>query len=242
MSNFENSTVTITGRGNHVGDNVTNHNSHNQSHNYVTNMYREPPPDGGGTDSEMPATVVFCALAAWQFFRHYEQLISAMQQAAGWAVLPSLIAAVMAYARSKDTRPVMLSAVPTVVFALAAYLSLRFIEGNIPHAVGALAANESAVQFWRGLSEYGRQLVFQNAAAMVFVVMATVSNALAGLRTFATTNFAWFAWLWNLTWRNSPGRHITSQVVLLGAAALFISGKALTAWCWFQHAIQTASS
>ncbi|MDR5751296.1 MULTISPECIES: hypothetical protein [unclassified Caballeronia] len=242
MSNFRNSTVTINGKGNHVGDSVTNHNSHNQSHNYVTNMYREPPRDGGRTDSEMPAAIVFCALAAWQFFRHYEQLISAMQQAAAWAVLPSLVAAATAYARNKDTQPAMLSAAPAIAFAFAAYLLLQSIEGSIPPAVGALAMQKSAIQFWQALSDYGRQLVLQNATAMVFVLMATASNALAGLRTFATTNFGWFAWLWKLTWRNSPRRHIVTQMVLLGAAGLFTSGKALTAWHWFQHAIRAIAS
>ncbi|MFD1558820.1 hypothetical protein ACFSHT_24805 [Paraburkholderia silviterrae] len=244
MSNFDKTTVSVNGKGNHVGDkvNVTNKVTNNNSHNHVTNMYREPPRSGGGTDGELPAAVLFGALAVWQFFRHYEQLMSAMQHAIALAVVPSLIAAVIAYIRDKDAQPATISTLPAIVFALAGYLTLQVIGDNIPKPVEGLAANGPVIQFWRSLTEYGRQVVLQNTAAIVFVLMATVSNALAGLRTFATTNYGWFAWLWNLTWRNSPRRHVFTQVVYLGAAALFASGKAVAAWAWFQDAIRSALS
>jgi hypothetical protein len=248
MSNFDNTSVSIDGKGNHVGDKVsvtnkvTNNNSHNHNHNYVTNMYREPPRNGGGTDSELPAAVLFGALAVWQFFRHYEQLMSAMQHAIALAVLPSLIAAVIAYIRDRDTQPATMSSFPAIAFALAGYLMLQLIGENIPKPIEDLAANGSLIEFWRRLTEYGRQVVVQNSAAIVFVLVATVSNAHAGLRAFATTNYGWFAWLWKLTWRNSPRRHVVTQLVLLGAAALFTSGKAIAAWVWFQEAIRGALS
>jgi hypothetical protein len=248
MSNFDNTTVSINGKENHVGDKVnitnkvTNNNSHNHNHKHVTNMYREPPRNGGGTDGELPAAGLFGALAVWQFFRHYEQLMSAMQHAIALAVVPSLIAAVIAYIRDKDKQPATMSTLPAIVFALAGYLMLQLIGDNIPKAIEDLASTGPVIQFWQSLTEYGRQVVLQNTAAIVFVLMATVSNALAGLRTFATTNYGWFAWLWNLTWRNSPRRHVVTQVVFLGAAAFFASGKAVAAWAWFQESIRAALS
>ncbi|WP_175927236.1 hypothetical protein [Burkholderia cepacia] len=244
MSNFDNTSVSVNGKGNHVGDKVnvtnkvTNNNSHNHNHNYVTNMYREPPRNGGGTDGELPAAVLFGALAVWQFFRHYEQLMSAMQHAIALAVLPSVIAAVIAYIRDKDTQPATMSSVPAIVFALVGSLMLHLIGENIPKPIADLAASGSLTEFWGRLTEYGRQVVVQNSAAIVLVLVATVSNAIAGLRTFATTNYGWFAWLWKLTWRNSPRRHVVTQVVLLGVAALFTSGKAIAAWGWFLEAIR----
>jgi len=250
MSNFDNTSVSINGKGNHVGDKVsvtnkvTNNNSHNHNHNhnYVTNMYREPPRNGGGADSELPAAVLFGALAVWQFFRHYEQLMSAMQHAIALAVLPSLIAAVIAYTRDRDTQPATMSSFPAIVFAFAGYLTLQLIGQNIPKPIEDLAANGSLIEFWQRLTEFGRHVVVQNSAAIVFVLVATVSNALSGLRAFATTNYGWFAWLWKLTWRYSPRRHVVTQVVLLGAAALFTSGKAIAAWEWFQEALRGALS
>jgi hypothetical protein len=205
-------------------------------------MYREAPGNGGGTDGELPAAALIGALAVWQFFRHYEQLMSAMQYAIALAVVPSLIAACIAYIRDKDKQPLTMSTLPAIAFALAGYLLLQVIGNNIPTAIEDLAATGPVIQFWRSLTEYGRQVALQNTAAIVFVLIATVSNALAGLRTFATTNYGWFAWLWNLTWRNSPRRHVVTQVALLSAAAFFASGKAVSVWAWFQASIRVALS
>ncbi|MDO3529912.1 hypothetical protein ACNRBH_20840 [Ralstonia pseudosolanacearum] len=246
MSNFNNTMVSVTGKGNHVGDKVsvtnkvTNNNSHNHNYNQVTNMYREPPRNGGGTDSALPAAALFGALAVWQFFRHYEQLMSAMQHATALAVVPSLIAAVIAFIRDKDAQPAAMSTFPAIVFALAGYLMLLVIGGNIPKEIETLAASGPAIQFWRSLTQYGHQVVLQSSVAIVLVLMATVSNAMAGLRTFATTNYGWFEWLWKLTWRNSPRRHVVTQVLLLGGAAFFASGKAIAAWAWLQELIRAA--
>ncbi|MBN3769271.1 MULTISPECIES: hypothetical protein [unclassified Burkholderia] len=235
MSHYENTSVKVKGVGNHVGDTVKVTNN-----NVTNNMYRDPPNNGGGTQNWLLPIMFLALLVVWFFFRHFEQIESLLKNAIVVVIIPSALASLVAFGRDRDIGPTTLALLPATAAALTAYLLLGIIRDNVPPQILAFAATATAGKFWGTLIREDLQVTLQNGGAIALCVSAIAINGLAGLRAFAATNSTWCGWLWALTWRYSPVRHIWSQLMLLGGALLLTTGRAYELFVWLQEAIRAA--
>ncbi|QWE98156.1 hypothetical protein [Cupriavidus sp. EM10] len=236
MSNYKNTSVRINGVGNHVGDTINVKNTH-----VTNNMYREAPSDGGKGGGDALPAAAFCALiAVWAFFRHFEQAEMVITQASLLSVLPGALASGIAYFRDEDGEPALKALLPGAVAAAAAIWMMGVIRDVTPDVIIDLAASAHMAGFWAQLSNYGRMLVLQNGAAVALCAMAIGVNLLAGARAFAASNYDWCGWLWRLTWRYTPVRHVWTQVLLLSGAWLLANGWTRTAFLWVHSIILNA--
>ena len=235
MSHYENTSVKVKGVGNHVGDKVKVTNNH-----VTNNMYREPPKNGGGPPDGLLPIAFLALLVVWFFFHHFEQIESLLKNASVVAIIPSALASLIAFGRDRDLAPTTLALLPATGAALTAYLLLGIIHNNVPPQILAFAATAAAGKFWATLIREDFQVVVQNGGAIALCVFAIAVNGLAGLRAFAATNNSWCGWLWTLTWRYSPVRHLWSQFMLLGGALLLTTGRAYELFVWFQEAMRAA--
>jgi hypothetical protein len=155
----------IKGSGNVIGDNNNVDNRREEHHNHYHNTYTSSRSGNGENDA---ASIVFVILFAvsvicWIFIRHATEIYFYIKFCALASVIPLL--GVVVFSFLEDTLDSRKIATITFCFALSitAFFLAQYGQERIdPELLQLGQQTQGALAFWKGLTEYGRNIVIGN--------------------------------------------------------------------------------
>lgn len=180
MSKFKN--ITVGGNGNVIGTNVTQNNVKNYRYDQGGNRKGD---DQGDIIPVIVLVGVALAASVWWFFKHIDQIYSALIIAGISSGIPALSAiAVMSVSHTIDKGHIFRSL--TNMFIAAALLSVVIIfRQQAPSEVVEISHKYEFIEFWKTLTNYGRDLVVANFTSALLILVSILLNVMSGIRQLA---------------------------------------------------------
>ncbi|EKO3541434.1 hypothetical protein K0L52_003234 [Vibrio fluvialis] len=181
MSKFEN--MTVNGGNNQFGDNNTQNNVTNNHHHHHNNGGQ-----GSNGDELFPLAIgAVAGLAAliWWFFSHIDQVYYYLNILTLSSVVLSVAALLILIVSGAADKNDVFRFFGSAFFALGLFGLAMLSREHVPNDVIQLSQQTKFMEFWRGLTEHGKDLVVSNFVAAIAVALSAFIAHLASLRQFS---------------------------------------------------------
>ena len=179
MSKFEN--MTVNGGNNQFGDN-------NTQNNVTNNHHHNNGGQGSNGDEVIPLAIgAVAGLAAliWWFFSHIDQVYYYLNILTLSSVTLSAIAFLILISSGATEKNDVFRFFGSAFFALGLFGLAMLAREHAPSDVIQLSQQTKFMEFWRGLTDYGKDLVVSNFVAAISVALSAFIAHLAALRQFS---------------------------------------------------------
>ncbi len=180
MSKFEN--FNVNGGNNQFGDNNTQNNVTNNSHHHNNN--------GNKDSGENPLPIAIGGVAGlaalnWWFFSHIDQVYFYLNILTISSAGLSFLAIAVLLITSNITKEDIFRFLGCAFYALGLFGLAILARNHAPPDVIQLSEQVRFMEFWRGLTDHGKDLVVANFLSAISIGIAAVMVHFGSIRQFA---------------------------------------------------------
>lgn len=203
--------ISTSGGNNQFGDGGTQNNTVNY------NQYNSRKEANG---DEMPGIVMSGAIAVaaalWWFFLNYEKIYFVLFSMAGCSfILMAIGLLIAAYSRDLNQEDWVSNLGVLVMICITGFL-IEYSGGHAPKELSDLAHGRNVIEFWMGLSGYGKKIALETFLSALLVGLVSVFTLATSLKiSVSALSYRWFPSLWG--W-------IEERFSFLSAKLLFVIG------------------
>lgn len=172
--------MTVNGGNNQFGDNNTQNNVTNNHHHHHNNNGQ-----GSKGDEAIPLAISAVAgLAAliWWFFSHIDQVYFYLNILTLSSVALSAVALIIIVGSGATEKEDVIRFFGSAFFAIGLFGLAMLSREHAPNDVVQLSQHTKFTEFWRGLTEHGKNLVVSNFIAALAIALSAFVAHLASLR------------------------------------------------------------
>jgi hypothetical protein len=178
----------VNGGSNQFGDNNTQNNVTNNHHHHHHHHNNNNTSQGSKGDEAIPLAIgAVAGLAAiiWWFFGHIDQIYFYLNIITLSSVIFSAVALVIIVWSGATEKEDVIRFLSSVLFAIGLFGLAILSREHAPDDVIQLSQHTKFSEFWRGLTEYGKNLVVSNFIAALAIMLSAFVAHLASLRQFS---------------------------------------------------------
>ncbi|ELH0900803.1 hypothetical protein Q9891_003345 [Vibrio cholerae] len=182
MSKFD--SIVINGGNNQFGDHNTQHNVTNNHHHHTHNTGGE---DSNGGDALSIGIGVLAGFAAltWLFFAHINQVYFYLNLASLSSGVLSIFAIGILVLTREVERMDVCRLLGSILLAVGLFGLSVLSREHANEDIISLSQNTKFMDFWRSLTDYGKDLVISNFVSAIAIGFAVFIAHLAALRQFS---------------------------------------------------------
>lgn len=171
----------VNGGSNQFGDN-------NNQNNVTNNHHHHNNGQGSKGDEVIPlaiGAVAGLAVLIWWFFSHIDQVYFYLNILTLSSATLSAVALAIVVGSGASEKEDVIRFFGSVLFAIGLFGLAMLSREHAPNDVIQLSQHTKFTEFWRGLTEHGKNLVVSNFIAALAIALSALIAHLASLRQFS---------------------------------------------------------